>query len=75
MSSLDVYCLSHFENKESNATMVEIGLTLDRKDFVPNGYHVDEQKYPMTTAKMVGRKDKALASLSQQETEVAKEEE
>ena len=75
MSSLDVYCMSHFKDKKFYATMVEIGLTQDRKDFVPNGYHMDEKKYPKIAAKMVGRKDKALASSSQQETEVVEEEE
>ena len=75
MSSLDVYYLSHFEGKEFYATMVEIGLTLDCKDFVPNGYHVDEEKYLRTVAKTVGRKGKALASSSQQETKVVEEEE
>ena len=75
MSSLDVYCLSHFEDKEFYAAMVEIGLTLDCKDFLPNGYHMDEEKYPMTTAKMARKKGKALASSSQQETEVVEEEE
>ena len=75
MSCLDVYSLLHFDYKEFYATMVEIGLTLDRKDFVPNGYHVDEENYPIVAAKMAGRKDKALASSSQQETEVVEEEE
>ena len=55
--------------------MVEIGLTLDHKDFLPNGYHVDEEKYPKTAAKKAGKKDKALASSLQQETEVVEEEE
>ena len=62
MSSLHVYCLSHFEGKEFYATMMEIGLTLDRKDFVPNGYHMDEEKYPRTEAEIAERKGKALAS-------------
>ena len=74
MSFLDVHYLSHFKNKEFYATMMEIGLTLDCKDFVPNGYHVDEETYPKTTAKTVGRKGKALASSSKQEMEVVEEE-
>ena len=55
--------------------MVEIGLTLDRNDFLPNGYLVDEEKYPRTTAKSVGRKGKAVASSLQQETEVMEDDE
>ena len=75
MSSLDVYCLSHFEDKQFYAAMVEIGLTLDRNDFFPNGYLVDEEKYPRTAAKSVGRKEKVVASSSQQETEVMEDDE
>ena len=70
MSSLDVYCLSHFEDKQFYAEMVEIELTLDRNDFLPNGYLMDEEKYLRTTAKLAGRKGKAAASSLQQETEV-----
>ena len=55
--------------------MVEIGLTLDRNDFLPNGYLVDEEKYPRTAAKSAGRKGKGAASSSQQEIEVVEEEE
>ena len=54
---------------------MEIGLTLVRKDFVPNGYHVDEEKYLRTIAKTAGRKEKALASSLQQDTEVVEEKE
>ena len=75
MSSLDVYCLSHFEDKQFYAAMVEIGLTLDRNDFLPNGYLVDEEKYPRTAAKSAGRKGKGATSSSQQETQVVEEEE
>ena len=74
MSFLDVYCLLHFEDKQFYAAMVEIGLTLDRNDFLPNGYLVDE-KYSRTAAKSAGRKGKAAASSSQQETEVVEDEE
>ena len=74
MSSLDVYCLSYFEDKQFYAAMVEIGLTLDRNYFLPNGYLVDEKKYPRTAAKSAGRKGKGAASSSQQETEVVEEE-
>ena len=75
MSSLDVYCLSHFEDKQFYAAMVEIGLTLDCNDFLPNGYLVDEEKYLKSAAKLAGRKRKGAASSSQQETEVVEEEE
>ena len=62
MSFLDVYSLLHFKDKEFYPAMVEIWLTLDHKDFLPNGYHVDEEKYPRTATKTVGRKDKAFAT-------------
>ena len=75
ISSLDVYCLSHFEDKQFYAAMVEIGLTLDRNDFLPNGYLVDEEKYPRTAVKSAGRKGEAAASSSQQETEVMEDKE
>ena len=75
MSSFDVYCVSHFEDKQFYATMVEIGLMLDRNDFLPNGYLVDGEKYPRTAAKSAGRKEKVAASSSQQETEVMEDEE
>ena len=75
MSSLDVYCLLHFEDKQFYAAMVEIGLTLDRNNFLPNGYLVDEEKYSRIAAKSAGRKGKGAASSSQQETEVVEEKE
>ena len=75
MSFLDVYCLSHFEDKQFYTAMVEIGLTLDRNNFLPNGYLVDEEKYSRTAAKSAGRKGKVVASSSQQETEVMEDKE
>ena len=64
MSLLDVYCLLHFEDKQYYTTMVEIGLTLDCIDFIRYGYHVDEEKYPMSTSMASSRKEKATASSS-----------
>ena len=75
MNSLDVYCLSHFEDKQYYARMVEVALTLDRKDFLPDGYLVDEEVYPRVPPKPAGRKGKAPASSSQVEEETAKDEE
>ena len=48
---------------------------LDSNDFLPNGYLVDEEKYPRTAAKSVGRKGKVVVSSSQQEIEVMEDEE
>ena len=67
--------MSHFEDKQFYAAMVEIGLTLDHNDFLPNGYLVDEEKYPKTVAKSAGKKKKTIASSSQQETEVMEDDE
>ena len=69
MNSLDVYCLSHFEDKQYYAWMVEVALTLDRKDFLPDGYPVDEEVYPRVPPKPAGRKGKAPASFSHVEEE------
>ena len=55
--------------------MVEIGLTLDRNDFLPNGYVVDEKKYSRTAAKSAGRKGKVVAYSLQQEIKVVEDEE
>ena len=75
MNSLDVYCLSHFEDKQYYARMVKVALTLDRKDFLPDGYLVDEEVYPRVPYKPAGRKGKAPASSSQVEEETAEDEE
>ena len=75
MNSLDVYCLSHFEDKQYYARMVEVALTLDRKDFLPDGYPVDEEVYPRVPPKPARRKGKALASSLQVEEETAEDEE
>ena len=67
MNSLDVYCLSHFEDKQYYVQMVEVALTLDRKDFLADGYPMDEEVYPRVPPKPAGKKEKALASSSQVE--------
>ena len=59
-----MYCLSHFEEKQFYMRMVGVGLDLDWKDFVANGYYVDEEKYPRTTPKTSRWKEKAPASSS-----------
>ena len=75
MNSLDVYCLFHFEDKQYYARMVEVALTLDRKDFFPDGYLVDEELYPRVPPKPAGKKGKAPASSSQVEEEIVDNEE
>ena len=46
MSNLDVYCISHYDEKQFFTHMSELGLTLDPKDFATNRYQVDEQLRP-----------------------------
>ena len=75
MNSLDVYCFSHIEDKQYYVQMVEVALTLDRKDFLADGYPVDEEVYPRVPPKLAGKKEKALASFSQVEEETMEEEE
>ena len=75
MNSLDVYYLSHFEDKQYYARMVEVALSLDRKDFLLDGYPVDEEVYPRVPPKPARRKGKAPASSSQVEEETAEDEE
>ena len=75
MSSLDVYCLFHFEDKQFYAQMVEVDQALDRNDFAANGYHVDEEKYPRGATNAIGKKGMALACDLQCEVEGIDEEE
>ena len=60
MSNLDVYCVSHFDEKQLIAHMGELGLTLDPKFFATNGYQVDERQHPRTASKASRRKEKAV---------------
>ena len=64
MNSLDVYCLFHFEDKQYYTWMIEVVLTLDRKDFLADGYPVDDEVYPRVPPKLARRKGKAPASSS-----------
>ena len=75
MNSLDVYCLSHFEDKQYYARMVEVALTLNQMDFLPDGYLVGEEVYLRVPPKLAGRKGKAPASSSQVEEETVEDEE
>ena len=75
MNSLDVYCLSHFEDKQYYARMVKVALTLSRKDFLADGYPVDEEVYLRVLPKPAGKKGKAPASSSQVEEETIDDEE
>lgn len=52
MSALDVYSLAHKDERESFLEVVEKGLKLDRKDFAPNGYPVDETQFPINPTKL-----------------------
>ena len=74
MSNLDVYCVSHFDEKQLFAHMGELGLTLYPKDFATNGYQVDEQEHPRTASKASGRKGKAVVP-SEDESEEDEEQE
>ena len=60
MSTLDVYCVSHFDEKQLFAHMGKLGLMLDPKDFATNGYQVDERLHPRTASKASRRKGKAV---------------
>ena len=74
MSNLDVYCVSHFDEKQLFVHMGELGLTFDPKDFATNGYQVDELKHPRTASKASGRKEKAVVP-SEDESEEDEEHE
>ena len=67
MSNLDVYCVSHFEEKQLFVHMGELGLTLDPKDFATNGYQVDERQHPRTASKASGKKGKAVVPSEEDE--------
>ena len=60
MSNLDVYSVSHFDEKQLFAHMGKLGFTLDPKDFATNGYQVDERQHPRTASKASRRKGKAI---------------
>ena len=74
MSNLDIYCVSHFDEKQLFAHMGELGLSLDPKDFATNGYQVDERQHPRTAPKASGRKGKAVVP-SKDESEEDEEQE
>ena len=74
MSNLDVYCVSHFDEKQLFAHMGELGLSLDPKDFATNGYQMDEWQHPRTPPKASGRKGKAVVP-SEDESEEDEEQE
>ena len=75
MGFFDVYCLSCFEDKHYYVRMVKVGLILDRKDFIKDGYLVNEEQYPRGVAKAARKKGKASASMSQREVEAIEEKE
>ena len=75
MSNLDVYCVSHFDEKQLFAHMGELGLSLDPKDFATNGYQVDERQHPRTVPKTSGRKGKAVAPCEDKSEEDEEQEE
>ena len=75
MSNLNVYCVSHFDEKQLFAHMGELGLTLDPKDFATNGYQVDERQHPRTASKGSGRKGKAVVPSEDKSEEDEEQEE
>ena len=60
MSNLDIYSISHYNDKDVFADLDELGLLMDRMDFATNGYAVDEVHHPRTVSKSCGRKNKAM---------------
>ena len=75
MSNLDVYCDSHFDEKQLFAHMGELGLMLDPKDFATNGYQVDKWQHPRTTSRASGRKEKAVIPSEDESQEDEEQEE
>ena len=75
MSNPDVYCISHFDEKQLFAHMDELGLTLDPKDFATNGYQVDERQHPRTAPKASRKKGKAIAPSEDKSEEDEEQEE
>ena len=69
MSNLDVYCVSHFDEKQLFAHMGELGLMLDPKDFATNDYQMDKRQHPRTTSKAYGRKGKAVVPFEEESKE------
>ena len=72
MSNLDVYCVSHFDEKQLFVHMGELGLTLDPNDFATNGYQMDERQHPKTA---FGRKGKVVVPSEDEEEDEEQEEE
>lgn len=52
MSALDVYSLAHKEERVDFQDIVEGGLNLDKNDFAPNGYPVDDLQFPRVFKKL-----------------------
>ena len=75
MSNLDVYCVSHFNEKQLFVHMGELGLSLDPKDFATNGYQVDERQHPRTAPKASGRKGRAVVPSEDKSKEDEEQEE
>ena len=71
MSNLDIYSVSHFDEKQLFVHMGELRLTLDPKDFATNGYQVDERQHPRNAPKAFGRKGKGVVP-SEDESEEMK---
>ena len=75
MSNLDVYCVSHFDEKQFFAHMGELGLSFDPKDFATNGYQMDERQHPRTAPKASRKKGKAVAPSEDKSEEDEEQEE
>ena len=74
MSNLDVYRVSHFDEKQFFAHMGELGLTLDPKDFATNGYQMDKRQHPRVASRASRRKGKVIVP-SEDESEEDEEHE
>jgi hypothetical protein len=51
MMDMDVFCIDHYDDKATYAEMSKIAKTLDKADFLPTGYLIDEERYPRTPLK------------------------
>ena len=64
MSNLDVYCVSYFEDMSLFAPMDDLGLILDKEDFITNKYVVDEESNLRSGTKTTSRKGKVVVGAS-----------
>ncbi len=46
MSDVNIFAIDHIEDKGSYLAIASTAKRLDRADFLPNGYSIDEERYP-----------------------------